>query len=121
MGNFVNVVESVVGMDGHKNKAPGQIFRKAIDAQETTTAPLKRRMGIHKTDLSKKQKSKLHSKLDKNTILFKKPKQYGQLNLHYKLTLHHKGAFTQNTYRYDEEKTKFINDTVAQLLRDRII
>ena len=60
-------------------------------------------------------------KLDENTILFKKPKQYGQLNLHHKLTLHHKGAFTQNAYRYDEEKTKFIDDTVSQLLRDGTI
>ena len=59
--------------------------------------------------------------MDKNTILFKKPKQYSQLNLHHKLTLHHEGAFTQNAYRYDEEKTKFIDDTVSQLLRDGTI
>ena len=118
MGNFVNMVESVIGTDGHENKAPGQIFKEAIDAQETITAPLKRRMRIHTADLSKKQKGKLQAKLDENTILFKKPKQYSQLNLHHKLTLHHKGAFAQNAYRYDKEKTKFIDDAVAQLLRD---
>ena len=118
MGNFVNVVEFVVGTDGHKNKAPGQIFKKDIDVQETIMAPLKRRMGIHTADLSKKQKGELQAKLDKNTILFKKPKQYSQLNLHHKLTLYHESTFTQNAYRYDEEKTKFIDDTVAQLLRD---
>ena len=121
MGNFVNVVESVIGTDGHENKAPGQIFKKAIDAQETIMAPLKRRMGIHTADLSKKQKGELQAKLDENAILFEKPKQCGQLNLHHKLTLHHKGAFAQNTYRYDEDKTKFIDDTVSQLLRDGTI
>jgi len=73
MGNFVNVVESVMGTDGHENKAPGQIFKKAIDAQETITAPLKRRMGIHTANLSKKQKGKLQAKLDENAILFENP------------------------------------------------
>ena len=82
---------------------------------------ISQRMGIHTADLSEKQKGKLQVKLDKNAILFKKPKQYGQLNLHYKLTLHHEGAFAQNAYRYNKEKTKFIDDTVAQLLRDGTI
>jgi len=78
-------------------------------------------MKIHTANLSEKQKGKLQAKLDENAILFKKLKQYSQLNLHYKLTLYHKGAFAQNAYRYNEEKAKFIDDTVAQLLRDETI
>jgi len=54
MGNFVYVVESVVGTDSHGNKAPGQIFKKAINAQKTITAPLKKRMGIYTSVRSRK-------------------------------------------------------------------
>ena len=118
------MVEFALGKDDHKNKVPGQIFKKAVNAQETITAPLKRRMGIHMINLSKKQKWKLKAKLDENAIL---PKQYSQLNLHhiyhlhYRLTFYHKGTFVQNTYRYNKKETKFINDTVVQLLKDENI
>ena len=61
MGNFIHVVESVVGTNGHGNKAPGQIFKKAINTQETIMAPLKKRMRIHTADLNKKQKRELQA------------------------------------------------------------
>ena len=37
MGNFVHVVEFVVGTDGYENKAPRQIFKEAIDAHHGPT------------------------------------------------------------------------------------
>jgi hypothetical protein len=76
------------------NRTPEDIFKDAVQAQQTVnSAPLKKKFSVHTAYLTKKEKEILQAKLDGNDALFDKPDKYRQLNIQHSIRLTNESAW----------------------------